>query len=273
MKSKFNIRTNHKLRLEAFDMLQKLKNENVSRQEIVNKINKKFGIPIVTAYDWYRNKHLPYGRRGDIVYRAELFYVLGALLGDGCVYNWKTTNNYVILIGDKSFTTKYANMLTLCIGKKSKPYIDRSKNVWFVRSNNFKLYYLFKRIRKDINYLENLMNQNDECCKVLFIEGFFDAEGCVKIIKEKIRKTPKICLDVTNTNYEFLELVRKLLKEQLNIESKYSIQEYKNNNKKTTYHLRIYKKEYVKRFFENISTTKLKEEKVIYLKNWLNSGE
>jgi hypothetical protein len=27
------------------------------------------------------------------------------------------------------------------------------------------------------------------------IEGFFDAEGCVKVIKEKVRKTPKVNLD------------------------------------------------------------------------------
>ena len=32
-------------------------------------------------------------------------------------------------------------------------------------------------------------------------------------------------------------------------------------------------KEFIRRFFENISTTKLKEEKVTYLQNWLNNGK
>jgi hypothetical protein len=270
IKTFFNIRKNHKVRLAAFDLLKKLKSENVSRQKIVNKIHDKFGIPIGTAYDWYKGKVLPYGRRGGIIQQPELFYVIGALLGDGCVYSWKITHNHVILVGDKNFTTKYARMLAPCIGKKVKPYINRSKNIWFVSSNNFELHSIFKMVREDLAYLENLMEQNNDRSKVLFIEGFFDAEGCVKIIKEKTRKTPKICLDITNNNHEFLELIRKLLKEQLDIESRYSVQKYNDGKRKTTYHLRIYKKEYVKRFFENISTTKLKKEKVAYLQNWLN---
>ena len=43
--------------------------------------------------------------------------------------------------------------------------------------------------------------------------------------------------------------------------------------KKLAYHLRIYKKEFVRKFFENINTTKLKEEKMIYVENWLNNGK
>lgn len=263
------IRTNHPIRLRAFDLLQKLKEKRVSRQEIAHNLNNEFGVSIATIYLWYDGKFVPYGRKGRIVMRPELFYVLGALLGDGCVYRWKPTNNYVILVGDKKFTTKYSEMLEPCISKKDKPYPIRSKNVWFVRSNNFELYSFFKKAREDPAYLRELLARNDERSKTLFVEGFFDAEGCVKIIKEKCRKTPKICLDITNTNYGFLELVKRLLKE-LDIESAYSIQEPKDDTRKTAYHLRIYKKEFVKRFFENISTTKLKEEKVVYLENWLN---
>lgn len=39
------------------------------------------------------------------------------------------------------------------------------------------------------------------------------------------------------------------------------------------YHLRIYKKEYVKRFLDSISTTKLKEEKMSYVENWLTNDK
>ena len=31
----------------------------------------------------------------------------------------------------------------------------------------------------------------------------------------------------------------------------------------------LHKKEYIRKFFENINTTKLKKEKMPYLKNWL----
>lgn len=61
------------------------------------------------------------------------------------------------------------------------------------------------------------------------------------------------------------------MKRYLDIEARYSIQKADGKkNKQVAYHLRIYKKEYVKIFFENISTTKLKEEKKIYVSNWLN---
>ena len=43
--------------------------------------------------------------------------------------------------------------------------------------------------------------------------------------------------------------------------------------RKKVYHLRIYKKDFVKTFFENMSTTKLKEEKMIYVENWLKLNE
>jgi len=123
--------------------------------------------------------------------------------------------------------------------------------------------------------LEQLIK--DKKSALLFVEGFFDAEGCVKIIKEKVRKTPKICLDITNTDFRILEVVKKLLQEHLGIEARYSIQKPEigkdGSLRKVAYHLRIYKKEFVKIFFENISTTKLKEEKVIYVKNWLNNGK
>jgi len=263
------IRANHPVRLQAFDLLQELKDENISRQAIVDQINHDFGIPATTIYFWYTGQFVPYGRKGKIVWRPELFYVLGALLGDGCIYRWKPTNNYVILVGDKKFTTKYSDMLEPCISKRDKPYIIRSKNVWFVKSNNFELFSFFKKAREDSTYLENLFVRNDRRSRLLFIEGFFDAEGCVKIIKEKVRKTPKICLDITNTNYGFLNLIKKLLKDELGIEALFSIQEPREENRKIAYHLRIYKKEFVRKFFENIGTTKLYDEKAIHLQNWL----
>ena len=112
--------------------------------------------------------------------------------------------------------------------------------------------------------------------KLYFVEGFFDAEGCVKIIREKVRKTPKICLDITNTDFQLLEIVKKVLKENLDIDSNYSSQEaflHKDGfPRKKVYHLRIYRKEYIRKFFENISTTKLKDEKVPYVEKWLNNG-
>jgi hypothetical protein len=176
-------------------------------------------------------------------------------------------------VGDKNFATKYAGNLSFCTGKRHKAYIDRSKNIWFVKSNNYELFILFKKVREDKKYLTQILSTTEKKSKLLFLEGLFDAEGCVKIIKEPVRITPKICLDVTNTDKRLLDAYRDVLLDTLELESRYSVQKADGKkNKKIAYHLRIYKKSSVKIFFENISTTKLKSEKALMLKNWLENG-
>ena len=216
----------------------------------------------------------------DIDYtKSELFYVLGALLGDGCAYHWKKGNTKsLILIGDYYFTKKYAEKLAQCTKNNVKNYIDRSKNIWFVKIGNRELYNLFKEIRVNPGRIQELIKlNNSDKNSISFIEGFFDAEGCVKIIKEKVRKTPKICLDITNVNRNLLDIIQRSLNESLGIEARYSIQKECIGKdgwpRQRVYHLRIYKKEYIRQFFENISTTKLKPEKIVYVNNWLNNGK
>ena len=166
------------------------------------------------------------------------------------------------MVGDKAFTEKYAGMLSKCTGKVVKPHIDRSKNIWFVKANSFQLFTLFKKVRVDTEYLELLLHQSGRQSSLLFIEGFFDAEGCVKIIKEPVRITPKICLDLTNTNKVYLEIIRSLLQEILGIEARYSIQKAFMGKdgfpRQQVYHLRIYKRASIRKFLENIETTKVK---------------
>ncbi len=215
--------------------------------------------------------------RTNLIYGPELCYVLGALLGDGCLYYWKRKGKYIINVsGDKVFTAKYASKILKCTGIRVKNYINRSRNIWFVNLENVQLSILFKNIKDNLNILHNLIKQGDHNKNSLeFIEGFFDAEGCIKIVKEEVRKTPKICLDITNTNFEIQELVKKLLKDSLNIEAKYSNQESfvgkDGSIRKKVYHLRIYKKDYVKIFFENIKTIKLYSDKIPYVENWLKT--
>ncbi|MBI2652339.1 hypothetical protein HYX00_02630 [Candidatus Woesearchaeota archaeon] len=273
---KIRIRKNHELRLKAFDLMNELKSNNLTQKEVIDKIYAEFGVPRGTLYSWYANRDYPYGRRGrEVTKNPELFYVLGALLGDGCIYYWKKLNRHIINIaGEKEFTEKYADKLSKCTRNRVKNYINRNNNVWFVNIGNLQLYFLFQQIRGDLKVLRNLLAKGDYYKNSLqLIEGFFDAEGCIKIIKEKVRKTPKICPDICCTNYEILELIRKLLQEHLNIEARYSIQKADGiKNKKVAYHLRIYKKEFVRKFFENISTIKLKNEKIAYVENWLNNG-
>ena len=269
-----NIKKKYELRIEAYELLNKLKQSSISKKDAITQVSNQFGIPYSTLYGWYQYNLSPFGKR-KIQYNKEIFYVLGALLGDGCPYYWKKGQQQMVIIaGEEDFINKFSEKLSKCIGKRIKGYLNRSNNTWHLRTYNIELYQLFIKVRKDLDFLSSLIkygNYHENSLET--IEGFFDAEGCIKIIKEKVRKTPKICPDICCTNYEILELIRKLLQEHLNIEAKYSIQKADGiKNKKVAYHLRIYKKEYVRTFLENISTTKLKKEKINYVKNWLNNG-
>jgi hypothetical protein len=90
---------------------------------------------------------------------------------------------------------------------------------------------------------------------------------------EAFDELSNICLDIANANFEYLELMWKILYEKMGVVAGYSVQKpfvgKDGSRRQRMYHLRIYKKEYVKRFFEELSTTKLYPEKEILLKNWL----
>jgi len=265
-------------RIKAYETCEKLKQNGFSNKEIINQVIKEYSIPAGTIYDWLKYNKSPFGKR-KIKYNDSLFYVLGSLLGDGCAYYWKKRDKYMVhLVGEKEFIEKYSDKLANCTGKKIKGYIDRNKNIWNHKTWNIELYQLLKKAREKKEIIINLLNKGDYYNNsIQIIEGFFDAEGCVKIINEKIRKTPKICLDITNVDFELLEIIKRLLMDSLKIEARYSIQKAgisKNGTKhQKAYHLRIYKKEHIRKFFENIKTIKLKSEKIEYLNNWLNNGK
>lgn len=223
--------------------------------------------------NWDEERTNSRSRRGKIIINPELFYVLGALLGDGCVFQYPVYQHQVCLVGDERFTQKYQLHLSKVVNKTSNRFLDKNRPVWFVKINNYELYALFVRCRFDTLFLKHLITLNGRVASLRFIEGFFDAEGCVKIIKEPVRLHPKICLDITNTDQRYLEIIRFLLKSELGIESKYSNQEaYIARDgclRKKSYHLRIYKKGFVQVFFEHVQTTKITEEKIRYVNEWL----
>ncbi|MDG7007998.1 MAG: LAGLIDADG family homing endonuclease [Nitrososphaerota archaeon] len=191
-----------------------------------------------TVYQWYRGQ-TPIGRRaGRIARVSELLYVLGALLGDGCAYHWR--NHFQVwLAGEEAFTVKFALKLSVCLGREVKRYKYASKNAWFVRVDNAELFFLFQSVRTDNSKIKSLVDEiNPAGGWLQFVEGFFDAEGCVKIIGGKERKTPKVCLDLCNTNYELLDMVRTVVKQQLGTGAGISAQKTAPPGK-TAYHLRI----------------------------------
>jgi len=182
----------------------------------VRTISRRFEVSRGAIYAWTKGASPLGNRAGRITHTEELFYVIGALLGDGSIYFWK--NSYQIwLLGEREFCTKYAEKVSACTSNgKAKTYPYRGRNVWFVKFQNAELYFLMRRIRENINILTDLLIRGDHSMNSLqLIEGFFDAEGCVKVIKEKVRRTPKINLDFSNTSLTLLEFIRRELKHTL----------------------------------------------------------
>ena len=260
-------------RLEAYDGFRDPAARGKSTHELVLVITKKFAVSRSTVYAWARGSS-PFGTRcGKIIYTKELFYVIGALLGDGCIYHWRNSFQ-VWLHGERKFCTKYAERALACTTKRNiRAYPLRGRNVWFVQFQNAELYFLMKQIREHLDVLSSLLRTENSSVKGLqLIEGFFDAEGCVKVIKEPVRRTPKINLDFSNTNFALLEIVKTELKRTLNIEGRFSCDHDKRPNRHVMYHLRMYQKDAIGKFLSRVNTIKLKPAKVQYVRNWLEKN-
>jgi hypothetical protein len=165
-------------------------------------ISDQFGLTKTTLYNWWKGT-TPLGRRaGQVVKVPELLYVIGVLLGDGCIYHWRG-NFQVWLVGEEEFTAKFARKLEVCIGKHVGHYEYGKKNAWFVRIGNAELFFLVERARNDPSTVAKLVAEVGwPRGRLEFVEGVFDAEGCVKIIREPVRRTPKICIDICNTDID-----------------------------------------------------------------------
>jgi intein-encoded DNA endonuclease-like protein len=261
-------------RLEAYERFQQLFARGKSIREMVCTISKQFGVSQGTVYAWTKGTS-PFGRRcGRIAYTTELFYVIGSMLGDGSIYFWKKQKQYYIsLIGELEFAAKFAKKVSVCTTKRhAKAYPYRGRNVWLVSFQNAELYFLIREIREHLSVLTDLLGLGNRSVNALqLIEGFFDAEGCVKVIKEKVRKTPKINLDFCNTNLALLDIIRRELNYALNIEARFTSQKDTRGNRQVIYHLRIYRKDAIRKFLEHVSTIKLKPEKVHYVEDWLRT--
>ena len=265
-------------RVEAYGILMRLAKTDLTRYEIVTCVWEEYDISKTTLYNWLADRERPACYQNRLHYCKEIFYVVGALLGDGCFYYWKKGSLYQVkLTGDKTFADRYADKLSTCLRADVKAYKRGGKNFWFVNRANTNLYRVFQQAKTNLKRIDRSADMGCRRENLLeFIAGFFDAEGCIKIIKEPCRKTPKICLDITNTWFELLELVKAFIEEALGIEARYSSQAGQVGpngiRRKTSYHLRIYKKSSVERFLAHVHTTKLYSSKMKHVKKWLGEG-
>jgi intein-encoded DNA endonuclease-like protein len=118
---------------------------------------------------------------------------------------YKGYNPRLVSLGakDKEFVEKFASCIAMVLNiPPPKLKYKQSKGQYYIEVASTTFYEL---LRKPVD-LKRLKKYIEHCdmCKKMFLQGFIDSEGC---IDEKGR------IYISNTNYELLIYVQKLLRE------------------------------------------------------------
>lgn len=144
------------------------------------------------------------------VLTVDLFYILGILQGDGCVYMPKQTKGgymYVISLGstDESFANEFSKSLKK-IGLSAWRYIENRKpprkKMYYVRSQSKSFLKWYSAL--DYNWI---LNTKSEEYKLYFLKGVYESDGSFQTSKKYTR------VRVRNISYPLITTVKKLLEE------------------------------------------------------------
>jgi intein-encoded DNA endonuclease-like protein len=204
------------LRIKIYNDAIVLRQQGRSYNEIINIIEQEYGIRLAksTLGYWIRGQRDPYNGRYipslDLLEPSEeLAYVIGVILGDGCVWK-KGDNKYAIGLqaNDKEFVKKFATCLAKVLGRKP---IKVGRVRLKLNGEIYTRYYalavsktLYELLRKPID-LQRINKYIEHCprCIAAFLRGLFDSEGVVTKHRE---------IRLVNTDYELLLYVMELLR-------------------------------------------------------------
>jgi len=225
-------------RIEAYDKAFELKNEDkLSVKEIAFVLN----VPLGTLCHWFYHGYHPLGSSNifDVEQSPELSYVIGAILGDGSLYNKNGKGLIDLAVKDREFAEAFSDAISSVLQKKRNYKVQEYEN------GNYRVsvcsYQLFRFLKKPIEELEPYAKAYPNA----FLCGLYDAEGSAD--SERIR--------LSNTNPEIIELAKTLLKQ---LGFKFSV--YYNPEHYGEYVLAIYRKEQLRRFAEEIGFTILRKQ-------------
>jgi len=197
------------LRIKLFDEVRRLRGLGLSYGEIIDEIERMYGVrlnPSHISY-WVRGIYDPYNdpRRiptlDHLRPSEELAYVIGAVLGDGCVGNPRK-HEYVIFlrVKDLEFAEEFARCIGKILGRDPPKPIPVKDGTFVVEVGSKTLYELLK---KPIN-IERIRQYIEHCigCICAFLRGFFDSEGSIDGDGE---------IQMYNSDKSLLEYVKDLL--------------------------------------------------------------
>jgi len=197
------------LRIKLFDEVRRLRGLGLSYREIINEIERIHGVMLYPSHisGWLRGIHDPYKQRRHIPTldhlrpSEELAYIIGAVLGDGCVCLSQKYHYLVALkVKDLEFAEEFARCIAKVLGRNPPKPIPLKDGKFVVVVVSKTLYELLK---KPIN-IDRIRRYIEHCidCICTFLRGFFDSEGSIDKDGE---------IQVYNTDKSLLEYIKELL--------------------------------------------------------------
>jgi hypothetical protein len=199
--------------------------------------------------------------------------VVGAILGDG--YLFRSSEGYLVGLDvrNKDFADRFAANESATIGSPVRAHYYTGNRIWFVRIRNYSLFSLIYCLRESPSLIPSELADDDQRLNATqFVSGFFDAEGCIKVVKEKTRRTGKICLDITNTRKVLLDIFNSLVEGAFGFSGRFSCQDDTRDSRKRVFHLRYYKKAHACALLSVLNSPKLTRERKRVLDEWVALG-
>jgi intein-encoded DNA endonuclease-like protein len=207
------------IRTKVYNDVIKLGKQGLTYKEIQEKLFEKYKVQLCmkNIYNWINGKHHPFGNVSNFDGNPspELGYVIGAMLGDGCLYF--DGGNYLLWlrVNDKEYAEEFGRCLAKILGKKKpyKPFWNKNRKQWIVVVCAVQL---FKLLDRPLEELKPYIEYSKETV-ASFLRALFDAEGSIYVKIKGDEKERQLCL--YNTDEKLLSYIQRLLKGYFDIDS------------------------------------------------------
>jgi len=173
----------------------------------LSEISRRLGVKKRTVEDWIYEGKKPWLARWHPEPSVRLAYVIGVLLGDGCLVKPRRNIYEVELkVRDYEFAKEFSRAMSILLGKKYKePEWSKVSNRWrvYYRSKAFYTWYKQQTLETLKKYIEY-----DKETVANFLKGIYDSDGCNYKCKR---------IHLYNNNLTLLYYVQYLLKKYFNI--------------------------------------------------------
>jgi len=242
----------------------------------LTKIAREIGVSTSIIQKWFKKEQIPLRSHDEAIRLGwkvsrptpsledpDVWYLLGVLYGDGCIYQLQQHNgkwhkyNVALHAKDQDFVRNFAMLLEKFTGRPKTPYhvMRHGFESWAVKAGSYQIY----KMRQDMTLEkieQTLQNKPDYTSK--WLQGLFDSEGWIQKQYDQI--------GFANTDHQLILLVQELMHHHWQIIS--TIREHIKPGQncgtvagrpiiatKTGYELQIRRKTSIQKFWTHIGFT------------------